>query len=44
MSSTQIWFAEEKNTLGLSFPNLPYFVDTDGFCMTETLAIHEYIA
>ena len=32
-----------KPTLGLEFPNLPYFIDGD-FKMTETLAIHHYIA
>lgn len=39
----QSWY-DEKHSLGFDFPNLPYFVDTDGFCMTETLAIMEYIA
>jgi glutathione S-transferase len=34
---------DEKNTLGLDFPNLPYFKDTDGFQMTETAAILQYI-
>ena len=23
---------------------MPYFIDTDGFTLTESLAIHEYIA
>ena len=32
-----------KFTLGLEFPNLPYFVDGD-FKLTETMAIHSYIA
>ena len=30
--------------MGLDFPNLPYFMDTDGFKMTESVAIHQYIA
>ena len=33
-ASMQVWF-KEKFDLGLDFPNLPYFVDTDGFCMSE---------
>lgn len=36
------WYSK-KETLGLDFPNLPYFMDGD-FCMTESLAIHRYIA
>ena len=28
----------------MKFPNLPYFWDTDGFKMSESQAIHEYIA
>jgi len=28
----------------MPFPNLPYFVDTDGFKLSETMAIHQYIA
>jgi glutathione S-transferase len=43
MQSRETWF-KEKETLGLDFPNLPYFVDTDGYVLTESLAIHEYIA
>ena len=30
--------------MGLDFPNLPYFVDTTGLKMTETYAIHAYLA
>ena len=36
------WF-KKKFLLGLSFPNLPYLKD-DGVCLTETLAIHYYLA
>ena len=32
-----------KFTLGLDFPNLPYFIDGD-LQFTETMAIHKYIA
>jgi glutathione S-transferase len=32
-----------KETLGLPFPNLPYFIDGD-VKITETAAIHRYIA
>jgi len=38
------WFVDDKPNLGLDFPNIPYFVDTDGFCLTEHLAVHHYIA
>ena len=34
---------DEKYTLGLDFPNLPYFIDGD-VNITETFAIHRYIA
>ena len=34
---------EEKDTLGLQFPNLPYFIDGN-FKLTETNAIMKYIA
>lgn len=37
-----LWF-KEKNSLGLDFPNLPYFCDTDGNKITEHLAICSYI-
>lgn len=36
-------WTDVKPTLGLDFPNLPYFIDGD-FKMTETAAIHKYIA
>lgn len=36
------WFSV-KESLGMDFPNLPYFIDGD-FKLTETLAIHKYIA
>lgn len=36
------WFGEDKHTLGLSFPNLPYLVDGD-FNVTESAAIQRYI-
>lgn len=34
---------KDKYNLGLEFPNLPYFIDGN-VKMTETLAIHQYIA
>ena len=34
---------KKKQTLGLEFPNLPYFVD-GSLKMTESMAIHQYIA
>jgi glutathione S-transferase len=42
-ASKESWL-QEKTALGLDFPNLPYFIDSDGFTLTESLAIHEYIA
>ena len=32
-----------KGSLGMDFPNLPY-IDCNGFKVTETLAVHQYIA
>lgn len=32
----------EKHTLGLDFPNLPYLID-DGIKLTETAAIMKYL-
>ena len=43
VESRESWL-KEKPTLGLDFPNLPYLVDTDGYCLSETTAIHEYLA
>ena len=40
--SNQEWL-DVKDTLGLDFPNLPYFIDED-VKVTETLAIMKYIA
>ena len=34
---------DKKFTLGLDFPNLPYFIDGD-LQFTETMAMHKYIA
>ena len=34
---------DKKFTLGMDFPNLPYLVDGE-FKLTETLAIHKYLA
>ena len=40
--SKECWFSE-KQSLGLDFPNLPYFIDGD-VNLTETRAIMKYIA
>ena len=40
--SRQSWL-DVKFTLGLDFPNLPYFIDGD-YSMTESAAIMKYIA
>ena len=37
------WF-EAKFTLGLDFPNVPYFIDIDGTKLTEVRAIMKYCA
>ena len=39
----QEWLNEKFN-LGLAFPNLPYFIETDGYTITESTAIPVYIA
>ena len=36
------WFDNDKKTLGLSFPNIPYLLDGD-FSLTESFAIQRYI-
>ena len=41
--SRQAW-KDEKFELGLDFPNLPYFIDSDGTKLTEYRAIMKYIA
>lgn len=38
------WFGDDKMNLGLHFANLPYFIDTDGYCLTESFAVYEYIS
>ena len=38
MSFRQKWL-DDKFTIGMDFPNLPYLED-NGFKMSETLAIH----
>jgi glutathione S-transferase len=43
MASFGSWFGV-KNEVGMAFPNLPYFCDTDGFKLSECMAIHMYIA
>ena len=40
--SRDAWYSV-KPTMGLDFPNLPYFINGD-FRITETVAIHKYIA
>lgn len=39
----QGWFKKDKLNLGLEFPNIPYFIHGENK-LTETLAIHQYIA
>ena len=34
---------DTKATLGMEFPNLPY-IKVDDFIVSETLAVHQYIA
>ena len=36
------WFGNDKETLGLDFPNLPYLIDGN-FKICESTAIHHYI-
>ena len=40
--SKKAWL-DEKETLGLPYPNLPYLIDGD-VKLTETIAIHRYLA
>lgn len=42
VNSRQAWL-DQKGTLGLDFPNLPYFIDGE-VKITEHMAIHQYIA
>lgn len=42
VQSRQAWL-DQKGNLGLDFPNLPYFIDSDAK-ITEHMAIHQYIA
>ena len=42
-TNEQHW-KDVKAYTGLDFPNLPFFVDTDGTKLTESLAILEYVA
>ncbi len=37
------WFANDKQTLGLDFPNLPYLIDGD-LKISESSAILRYVA
>ena len=37
-------FTKDKHEIGMPFPNLPHFLDTDGTKVTQALAIHYYIA
>lgn len=36
------WFDQDKKSLGLNFPNIPYLIDGD-FNLTESAAIQRYI-
>ncbi len=42
-TETLKWFENDKKTLGIDFPNLPYLLDGD-FKLTQTVAIAQYIA
>ena len=42
VQSRQSWL-DHKGEIGLDFPNLPYFTDSD-IKITEHMAIHQYIA
>lgn len=44
MHSKSGWAKDKANGMGFDFPNLPYFVDTDGTQITESSAIHVYAA
>jgi len=35
---------DKKFTLGMDFPNLPYVIESDGYNLTETNAVHRYFA
>eukprot|EP01099_Mayorella_cantabrigiensis_P002546 TRINITY_DN2110_c0_g1_i1.p1 TRINITY_DN2110_c0_g1~~TRINITY_DN2110_c0_g1_i1.p1 ORF type:complete len:221 (-),score=31.91 TRINITY_DN2110_c0_g1_i1:16-678(-) len=41
--STASWLGE-KYTLGLEFPNLPYYIEPNGLKLTQTKAIIRYLA
>lgn len=36
------WFSGQRDSLGLDFPNLPYYIDED-VKLTQSLAIHQHI-
>lgn len=40
--SREEWFENDKNTLGLNFPNIPYLIDGE-FKLTESSAIQRYV-
>lgn len=37
------WAEQDKYSLGLDFPNLPYYIDTNGVKLTQSLAICRYL-
>ena len=43
-SNPQKAWKDVKFNQGLDFPNVPYFITTDGLKLTEGLAIHEFLA
>ncbi|KRX08888.1 Thioredoxin-like fold [Pseudocohnilembus persalinus] len=39
----QEWFEKDKQELNMDYPNLPYIIDNDGYKLSESVAILNYI-